>query len=254
LYRALESILNQTYPYWKVIVVDDASDKNIFEFLKINNILQDNRIIYHKMQTNSGVNIARNYALDIFLEDDSIDYITLLDDDDYFVKDYFTKAIDIIKAKDIKWLVTKCINKNHEDITHIQTTGNLSYLRYLISDGISGDASMMIDKKLLKDIRFTKQYKNGHEWYFFLQLSIKSDMYISNLVSKIVEYQPDGLTYSKTKSKYYGVKQYKKEVFKRLGLNYYAFLYMKYTYLYSKKHTFKYIFKKNIYFLLSKIF
>ena len=77
---AINSILEQTYPHWEVIVVDDGSRDNTAEVVA-RFTAQDSRIKYHYQQ-NQGVSAARNKGIALAQGD----YIQLLDADDYISK------------------------------------------------------------------------------------------------------------------------------------------------------------------------
>jgi glycosyltransferase involved in cell wall biosynthesis len=60
IWRAIQSVLKQTYPYFELIIVDDASIDNT---LKVVGEFSDPRIRYFKLDKNSGPSSARNYGL-----------------------------------------------------------------------------------------------------------------------------------------------------------------------------------------------
>lgn len=76
--EAIHSVISQTYPYWKLIIVDDASTDNSIE--KIKPYLKDNRIkfIIHKKNLGYGgalktaADNALNMVLAIFDSDDKL--------------------------------------------------------------------------------------------------------------------------------------------------------------------------------------
>jgi glycosyltransferase involved in cell wall biosynthesis len=58
--KALESVLNQTYTDFEILVIDDASTDNTeSEIKKLNN----DKIIYYKLDKNGGQCIARNFGI-----------------------------------------------------------------------------------------------------------------------------------------------------------------------------------------------
>jgi glycosyltransferase involved in cell wall biosynthesis len=59
--QSVESVLNQTYTNWELIIVDDCSIDNTDEIIKP--YLEDGRIKYLKNEKNSGAAVSRNYAL-----------------------------------------------------------------------------------------------------------------------------------------------------------------------------------------------
>ena len=83
--HAVISVLNQTYPYLEVIVVDDGSTDGTKEFIKS---ISDNRIKYI-YQKNSGQNAAKNTGLLAALGQ----YITILDSDDVIHPDKIKKQV-----------------------------------------------------------------------------------------------------------------------------------------------------------------
>ena len=58
---SINSVLNQTYTNWELIIVDDCSTDNTDDVIKP--YLADTRIKYLKNEKNSGAAISRNYAL-----------------------------------------------------------------------------------------------------------------------------------------------------------------------------------------------
>lgn len=80
--RAVESVRQQTYQNLEIIVVDDCSTDGTHEYLKdISN--KDSRIRFFLKEKNSGACVSRNIAI----KNANGEYITGLDDDDYFLLD-----------------------------------------------------------------------------------------------------------------------------------------------------------------------
>jgi glycosyltransferase involved in cell wall biosynthesis len=74
--RAIESIIEQKYSNWELIIVDDGSTDNTAEVVK--RFLSDNRIKYH-YQENAERSAARNKGIAL----SSGDFITFMDSDEY---------------------------------------------------------------------------------------------------------------------------------------------------------------------------
>lgn len=91
--QSIRSVLEQSYPDFELIIIDDGStDNSVLEAKKI----QDERIriVY---QENSGVSAARNKGI----KEAQYDYISFLDADDLWEKDYLeTMASLITKYRD----------------------------------------------------------------------------------------------------------------------------------------------------------
>ena len=76
--RGLDSVQKQSYTNWEVIIVDDGSTDNSFDYVKP--YLLDKRFKYF-YKDNGGVSSARNYGV----EKANGEYIVFLDADDYFI-------------------------------------------------------------------------------------------------------------------------------------------------------------------------
>lgn len=89
--RAIQSVLNQTYQDFELIVVDDGSIDNTEEVVRN---FKDARIHYIRHKENRGAPFARNYGAKIA----NGEYISLLDSDDYYLPNKLTVQIDAFKS------------------------------------------------------------------------------------------------------------------------------------------------------------
>jgi len=88
--KAIENILNQKYPNWHIIVMDDYGQDNAFEFLRAFN---DIRISYFRQKTNKGV--AENWIDGI--KKVSTPYCCILMDDDWYNQDFISSRVSIFE-------------------------------------------------------------------------------------------------------------------------------------------------------------
>lgn len=91
--KAVESVLNQTYPYFELVIVDDGSTDNTKELLSQ---YKDERIIYHYTKINQGAAAARNYGI----EHSNYEYIAFEDSDDCWHKDKLEKQMALLSGSD----------------------------------------------------------------------------------------------------------------------------------------------------------
>ncbi len=87
--RAIESVQAQTYQNFELIIVDDCSSDDTCEVVKSYQ-KEDSRIKYLKNETNKGGCYSRNRAI----ETAQGEFITGLDDDDYFLPHRLKDFID----------------------------------------------------------------------------------------------------------------------------------------------------------------
>lgn len=95
--KTLDSILNQTYKNWQLVIVDDCSTDNsekiISEFVGKNKI-QD-KVIYHKNINNHGLGLAIAKAAELAQGE----FVVQIGHDDIFAHDFLEKQIQILIDK-----------------------------------------------------------------------------------------------------------------------------------------------------------
>lgn len=89
--QAIESVKNQTYQNWELIIVDDCSNDHSLDIVKAYEKM-DSRIRVNQLKVNSGVAIARNYGI----KKANGEYIALLDSDDIWVNDKLERQVKIV--------------------------------------------------------------------------------------------------------------------------------------------------------------
>lgn len=106
----IDSVLQQTYHYWELLLIDDGSNDGSLEVCKKFSS-KDERIKYFS-QANSGPSSARNNGL----KHATGEFITFLDADDLLLKNYLLTLIR--KVEEVDWVVGDYIKvrKNHENL------------------------------------------------------------------------------------------------------------------------------------------
>lgn len=89
--RAIQSVLDQTYPDFEIIVVDDASIDNTVNIIK--GIINE-RIRYIRHEKNKGAAAARNTGIKLAKGK----YIAFQDSDDEWLRDKLEKQIKIFET------------------------------------------------------------------------------------------------------------------------------------------------------------
>jgi glycosyltransferase involved in cell wall biosynthesis len=93
--EAVESVLNQTFKDFELIIVDDGSSDNTKSFCKK---YLKNRNVRYFFQENRGVSAARNLGI----KKSSGEYVAFLDDDDVWSPRKLEKQIILIDSVDDK--------------------------------------------------------------------------------------------------------------------------------------------------------
>ena len=94
LLRALRSVLNQSYVYYEILVVDDDPNEN--DLAKVLDNLQDDRVKLFKNERVKGANGARNTGI---LKSNGY-YLAFLDDDDEWLPEYLQSQLNILDRTD----------------------------------------------------------------------------------------------------------------------------------------------------------
>ena len=98
--RCVDSILNQTYSDFRLILVDDGSPDNCGKICD-EYVKKDSRVtVLH--QKNSGLSAARNTGLNLFYEQNKSDYITFVDSDDWLHPQYLEILMRPVIEKGVK--------------------------------------------------------------------------------------------------------------------------------------------------------
>ncbi|MEW4328511.1 glycosyltransferase family 2 protein [Rossellomorea marisflavi] len=127
--ETIESVINQTYKNWELIVIDDCSTDNtkekILEMLK-----QDKRIFYKCLKENSGAAIARNTAVNLAKGK----YIAFLDSDDLWRNEKLHKQLNFMKENNYYFSSTNYnkIDEDGNDLDRVVTTPFKRDYNYLL--------------------------------------------------------------------------------------------------------------------------
>ena len=115
--QSIESVIDQTYKNWELIIVDDCSTDNTDDVVAS---ISDERIIYLKNKVNSGAAMSRNRAL----REAKGRWIAFLDSDDLWSPDKLEKQIKFMEDNDYHFSYTnyKEINEDGK-LTGVMVTG-----------------------------------------------------------------------------------------------------------------------------------
>ena len=107
--ETIQSVQNQSYTNWEMIIVDDCSSDNTEEIVK--KIQQsDTRVHFLKLDKNSGSGIARNKGI----EQATGDYMTFIDSDDIWFPDFIKNSIEAIQTSKTPFVFSSYKRSNEE--------------------------------------------------------------------------------------------------------------------------------------------
>ena len=192
--ECLNSIKNQTYKNFEVIMVNDGS-KDDSETICMNFLRSDSRFRYKKKE-NGGVSSARNVGLDNV----EGDYITFIDADDWVDENHLEILIDgIIKnncevaissyMQFINTRETYLINIYSNQEKYLLNYGKMNREKFLtelpklisINNSFNCAVSKLFSRRLVEDIRFDSNiiYAEDLDFYFKLYLKVNNVIFIN---------------------------------------------------------------------------
>ena len=107
--ETVQSVQNQTFSNWEMIIVDDCSSDNTEEII-IEIQKTDSRIKFYKLDQNSGSGIARNKGI----EQATGDYMTFIDSDDIWFPDFIKNSIEAIQKSKTPFVFSSYKRSNEE--------------------------------------------------------------------------------------------------------------------------------------------
>lgn len=160
LQQTLDSILNQSYKNYEVLMIDDASIDNSRQIA--NTYTKDNRFKLISLKKNAGVANARNTGIDA----SNGEYLCFLDSDDWWEPEKLNFQIKQTSHDNLQlsYMSYLRIDENTSRVlSHVKPPQSLTYKGLLRSNHI-GNLTTMVKKSCIGDIRFKK---TGHEDYVF---------------------------------------------------------------------------------------
>ena len=172
--ESIQSVLNQTYKNWELIIVDDCSSDNTLEILSKFN---DKRIRIIANEKNSGAALSRNKAL---IEAKG-KWIAFLDSDDLWESNKLEKQINFMKENNYHFSYT--------NYTEIDSDSNPLYIVVSGPKVISkhkmfnfcwpGCLTVMYDRETVGLVQIVDIKKNN-DYAMWLQICKKEKCYLLN--------------------------------------------------------------------------
>ncbi|WP_029267449.1 glycosyltransferase family 2 protein [Virgibacillus alimentarius] len=144
IHETIESVQNQTYTNWEMIIVDDCSTDKTTEIVASYQ-KEDARITLIKLKENAGSGVARNTAI----EAAKGRFIAFLDSDDVWLETKLEKQLDFMLEKDIAFSFTEYV-RMLEDGTEVNSVikapETIDYVG-LMKHCVIGCLTVMLDTK-----------------------------------------------------------------------------------------------------------
>jgi teichuronic acid biosynthesis glycosyltransferase TuaG len=198
--RALNSLYNQTYQKFEIIIVyDDANLKELFFLQESIKKKHNIKIIVNKK------NLGAGYSRNIGIKSSKGKFIAFLDADDYWHKNKLKIQINFMKKSKINFSFTsyKIVNLRKLVIKIIRAQTILSRKQLIKSCDI-GLSTVMLKRSVLKVNKFPN-IKTKEDYVLWLAISKKNTLYGIDNVLTTWQQSPNSLssnTFQKIKDSY----------------------------------------------------
>lgn len=171
--NAIESVIDQTYKNWELLIVDDCSTDNTDGIVE--HYLTDKRIKYMKNDVNSGAAYSRNYAL----RKAKGKWIAFLDSDDLWYPEKLEHQINYMTEKDCHFSYTNYAEMDADgNCTGVKITGP----KKITKNGFynfcwPGCLTVMYDAQFIGLIQI-KEIRKNNDYAMWLKVCKKADCYL----------------------------------------------------------------------------
>jgi glycosyltransferase involved in cell wall biosynthesis len=169
--KTIESVLNQTFPDFELLVIDDGSQDATLEVVER---ISDQRLKVFSY-FNAGVSAARNRGL----AKATGEFISFLDADDLWTPDKLEAQLDALRANPqaaVAYSWTDYIDECDRFLypgSHVTANGDV-YTKLLLSDFLENGSNALIRREALIDVGgFDESLCGPEDWDLFLRLAAK---------------------------------------------------------------------------------
>lgn len=153
--ETIRSVLNQTYPHWEMLIVEDCSPDNTLEVLREWTTF-DPRLRLIQQPKNGGPAMARNAGL----ERAQGRWIAFLDSDDLWLPQKLERSIVFAETRQAPLVYTgfRRISVNgRAEGRYIGVPGTLSY-RQLLGNTAIATSTVLLDRHIVGEVRMRNTY------------------------------------------------------------------------------------------------
>ncbi len=170
--ESIQSVLNQTYTNWELIIIDDCSSDDTDQIIESFN---DERIKYLKNEKNCGAALTRNRGL----REARGEWIAFLDSDDLWSSDKLEKQIEFMKKNDIYFSYHEYekIDEESRPLNIYVSGPTIVTKRKMYNYGYPGCLTFMYSAKKMGLVQI-KDIKKNNDYAILLKLCKKADCYL----------------------------------------------------------------------------
>ena len=199
LFRAVKSVLKQTYKNIECIVVDDGS---VSPVRSVTESFNDDRLRYIRHEQSRGASSARNTGI----QNSAGDYVAFLDDDDEWLQSKIEKQVGLLERLPSDYGMVYCWMDYHDSTGQVVKKNHPEYRGYIFPNvldrqRISGCSTLLTRRDAVDDIGgFDESLPRGNDGDFIRRICkrMKVDYVPQVLVRYYVGHNHQRITRSDT--------------------------------------------------------
>ena len=199
--KTIESIINQSYTNWELLITDDYSTDNTIEIIESYK-KKDSRIKIFKLEKNSGAAVARNNSIN----NSKGKYLAFLDSDDLWESNKLHEQVFFMKDNNIYFSFTAYMiiddNGNSTGKTvDLSQKGSFSYKDMLAKKATLGCSTVLLVKKTFEGLLSMPLLRTGQDYAFWLKLlkNTNQDAHILPIALTLYRINPNSISRNKFK-------------------------------------------------------
>jgi glycosyltransferase involved in cell wall biosynthesis len=174
---AINSVIEQTYKFWELIIIDDKSTDKSFEIASEYS-KYDNRIKVYRNENNKGAAFSRNQGLKIAKGR----YIAFLDSDDMWLPNKLKSQIEFMKNNNYCFTYTNYmeIDENNNQLYVLITGPKKITKNMLFKSNYLGCLTVMFDRKYIGELNIRNDILKRNDHALWLKVIQKTECYHLN--------------------------------------------------------------------------
>ncbi|MBK1794449.1 glycosyltransferase family 2 protein [Devosia sp. WQ 349] len=174
--RSVESAANQDWPNIEIIIVDDHSTDDTWQYIQT---IKSPRVRAVRHEVNGGGGRARNTGID----EAKGDFIAFLDSDDYWSPDKISRQMEVSTSRGDKTVVynriSMVIGARNERVPKYAWDEKIPIEEYLVIHEQSMQTSgLLLHKNFAKSVRFDDDLRKHQDIDFVLSLNLHGGKFV----------------------------------------------------------------------------
>jgi len=185
--RAIESVINQSFKNFEIIIVNDGSSIGLNEYASVKKQYSEHKNVVFIDKKNEGPSLTRNKGI----QNSSGEFVCFLDDDDYYLENHLTELYELIQIhnsvpgiyrtfsyfkENLKELIPQKYTKQGDEHAVMYV---LQYLILMMN--------VCINKTVLNQYLFNPQLKVGEDYEMWVRILTKYPIFEKEVLTTVYD-------------------------------------------------------------------